>query len=613
MWLRTVREAHARRQVEHGEIVARLRGDSGLRRRESRWCQLGCCGACQCLWIHVDDEDLEAAELRASDEAARLERESCDENYRIDPAQLTLGPVLGKGGNGCVYVASYCGFPVAVKEVFSDLHWGSGGLPAAAATPAQAQAQAGATPGASSIASSAPAPDPDTFAELEAKKELAQNDEFVTEFNNLRRLRHPHVVDLYGAAVVPGGALAGSWRRLLVMELAACSLRDVLRNTSQPAPMGTGLAWARQIAGGLAFIHSRGMIHFDIKPANVLLDMSGNAKICDLGVARATSWQTPSSLTFTNSARVGTPSYMAPELLRADVARIDSAIDVYSFGVLLWEILHREAPHPKQWKAAHLFAQVARKRHRPRVEPDVPPALAELTRWCWHEDPQARPTCEQVEQCLAYLAPQPLPALRSLAPGEPFFLWEPEALCFLADCRLEGAPRNGLVDVAFDDGQPEQRGVDARNLVLGRNLEHALPPHQLDAARILLLGIREVDAQGEADAEAEEAEELNGQDDDETGDGREEQHEQEAAAEDDDDDDDDAGIDDGTDKARPGESAPRKQPQSVPHAVPQAGPQAGRAGPRAEPQAGQQAAPHAAPQAAPQISTTEPPSPSAEL
>ena len=99
MWLRTVREARARRQLEHGEIVARLRGDSGVRRRESRWCQLGCCGACQCLWIHVDDEDLEAAELRASDEAARLERESCDENYRIDPAQLTLGPVLGKGGD----------------------------------------------------------------------------------------------------------------------------------------------------------------------------------------------------------------------------------------------------------------------------------------------------------------------------------------------------------------------------------------------------------------------------------------------------------------------------------------------------------------------------------
>ena len=119
-------------------------------------------------------------------------------------------------------------------------------------------------------------------------------DEFLREFAILKRLRHPNVVTLFGAAVAEGGRRGGGEERyLLVTELAECSLRDVLADPGSTAtPNGRlctlrrRLLLAAQVACGVAFIHSRGVVHFDLKPANLLLTASLVVKICDLGVAR---------------------------------------------------------------------------------------------------------------------------------------------------------------------------------------------------------------------------------------------------------------------------------------------------------------------------------------
>ena len=100
-----------------------------------------------------------------------------------------------------------------------------------------------------------------------AAADRAEDDSFIKEFEHLKSLRHPNVVQFFGAACSSNPETAEQ-RRVLVMELAACSLKDVVRGEHVPEggyPVVTSLNWARQVAAGLRYIHDRRMIHFDIK------------------------------------------------------------------------------------------------------------------------------------------------------------------------------------------------------------------------------------------------------------------------------------------------------------------------------------------------------------
>jgi serine/threonine protein kinase len=106
-----------------------------------------------------------------------------------------------------------------------------------------------------------------------AVADRAEDDSFIKEFEHLKTLRHPNVVQFFGAACSSNLETAEQ-RRVLVMELAACSLKDVVRGEHVPEggyPVVTSLNWARQVAAGLRYIHDRRIIHFDIKVRNSLL------------------------------------------------------------------------------------------------------------------------------------------------------------------------------------------------------------------------------------------------------------------------------------------------------------------------------------------------------
>jgi serine/threonine protein kinase len=107
-------------------------------------------------------------------------------------------------------------------------------------------------------------------------------------------------------------------------------------------------------------VHDRGIIHFDVKPHNILLDRSGSVKLCDLGISRLAptsrhggtasaaagdAAQEPALMKA--SVQAGTPSYMAPELIRGDGALVGPAVDVFAFGIVLWQLYHLQPPHPK--------------------------------------------------------------------------------------------------------------------------------------------------------------------------------------------------------------------------------------------------------------------------
>src|SRR6185436_1265830 len=160
-------------------------------------------------------------------------------------------------------------------------------------------------------------------------------DRFLREAQALARLQHPNIVSLYDF-----GEAGGYY--FLVMEYAdGLNLREILlRGDLKPRE---ALAIVPQICEGLQYAHDAGVIHRDIKPENVLVDRSGKVKITDFGLAKILDQGGP-SVTITGTGQVmGTPQYIAPEQL-ADSRNVDHRADIYSLGVVFYELLTGNLP-----------------------------------------------------------------------------------------------------------------------------------------------------------------------------------------------------------------------------------------------------------------------------
>jgi serine/threonine-protein kinase len=208
---------------------------------------------------------------------------------------------------------------------------------------------------------------------------------FRREIQVAARLAHPNLVP-----VLTAGEMAG--HPFYVMPLVAgASLRD--RLTGGPLPLLEARAILRDVADALAYAHDRGIVHRDIKPGNVLL-VGARALVTDFGIAKAIAdarmGAVGAPLTHTGSS-LGTPTYMAPEQAAADPAT-DHRADVYSFGVMAWEMLVGHPPFhglaPQALLAAHMSTVPPDVR---ASRPEVPRALAALVMQCLEKDPVARP------------------------------------------------------------------------------------------------------------------------------------------------------------------------------------------------------------------------------
>ena len=154
------------------------------------------------------------------------------------------------------------------------------------------------------------------------------------EARTVARLQHPHIVTVYAVRRLQTGGLA------LVMQLVpGRTLKQAITEHGPFAPEQAEQVM-RDVAEALAYAHSRGVVHRDVKPENIFLDAdSGRALLSDFGIAHTNDNE--SRLTMTGAA-IGTPAYMAPEQI--DGAPADARSDLYSFGLVTWEMLTGRAP-----------------------------------------------------------------------------------------------------------------------------------------------------------------------------------------------------------------------------------------------------------------------------
>lgn len=177
------------------------------------------------------------------------------------------------------------------------------------------------------------------------------------------------------------------------------TLADLLANG--PVPTQQAAFILQRIASALDYAHSRGIIHRDLKPGNILFDNQQNAYLGDFGIAKLAQATT----TFTGSAIIGTPAYMSPEQVHGD-KEIDGRSDIYTLGVILFEMLTGEMPYraktPAQLLMAHVLQPV------PRIletKADLPLSCDMLIRQAMAKNRDERfSTARQMAEALALLA-----------------------------------------------------------------------------------------------------------------------------------------------------------------------------------------------------------------
>ncbi len=257
--------------------------------------------------------------------------------------QLTLPDAdekntLGKGAFGEVLRGSYYGQPVAVKR-FKE-------------------------------------------AKLSASDQAQLKDEAAVMVN----LQSPFLIRLLGLSL--------DTPPLLVMELAeGGSLYHKLKDASQELPWVWRLRVLRDIALGLSVLHAHELLHRDLKSLNILLDITGRAKLCDFGLSTLKSQAK-------DTADVGTLLWNAPEVLAGKAATPSS--DIYSLAIICWEVVARRLPYkdPTTGKLKEGFEKRVQAGERETIPSDCPPELAMVIQACWTPDPAQRPTAGQVAQVL---------------------------------------------------------------------------------------------------------------------------------------------------------------------------------------------------------------------
>ena len=268
-------------------------------------------------------------------------------------SMIKLGDKIGKGTYSIVHCAHYCGFKMAAKII------------------------------------NAPLPD-----------SAIAREKMLLEFRLMAMLRHPNVVQLMGFSCSPV-------TNQLVVCTEFCARGSLKDNLEQVFDMSIRIKFAKNVIAGLYWLHSNYIIHRDLKPANLLVREDYSVVVADFGLSLyigASKEARPLSRHFKGNVK-----YSAPEILQLrnlkngqrgrQYYQYSFASDVYSFSLILWEILspdQRLFEHIKRGRTG--ITEFVVSGGRPKHGAGWPASLTTLLNRCWHAEPQRRLTFDRIQQ-----------------------------------------------------------------------------------------------------------------------------------------------------------------------------------------------------------------------
>ncbi|XP_047076979.1 serine/threonine-protein kinase CTR1-like isoform X2 [Lolium rigidum] len=214
--------------------------------------------------------------------------------------------------------------------------------------------------------------------------------EFLREVAIMKSLRHPNIVLLMGAVTQPPNL------SIVTEYLSRGSLYRLLHRHGARENLDERrcLSMAFDVAKGMNYLHKRNppIVHRDLKSPNLLVDKKYTVKVCDFGLSRLKANTFLSSKT-----AAGTPEWMAPEVLRDEPSNEKS--DVYSFAVILWELMTLQKPW-SNLNPAQVVAAVGFRGRRPEIPSSVDPKVAAIIESCWAKEPWRRPSFATIMESL---------------------------------------------------------------------------------------------------------------------------------------------------------------------------------------------------------------------
>ena len=279
------------------------------------------------------------------------------------------------------------------------------------------------------------------------RPELAEalgRERFVREIQLAAQLTHPNILPLYDSGESHGLLF------FVMPVMQGATLRDRLDQGGR-LPLDEALRYAAEVAEALDYAHRRDIVHRDIKPENILLH-EGHAIVADFGVGKALVAAGPEHATMTQAGMmVGTPAYLSPEQAAGDT--LDGRSDLFALGCVLHEMLTGEPA----FSGPTLQAVIAKRfMHSPPpvtdARPEVPPALAQVTRRLLEREPAARfATGAEVASALRTPTPMPVAARPAAAPAP-----DQRSLAVLPFENLSADPESEF----FSDGLTEELIAD---------------------------------------------------------------------------------------------------------------------------------------------------------
>ncbi|KAI3703156.1 hypothetical protein L6452_28912 [Arctium lappa] len=221
--------------------------------------------------------------------------------------------------------------------------------------------------------------------------------EFWREADILSKLHHPNVVAFYGVVQDgPGGTLA-----TVTEFMVDGSLRHVLLRKDRHLDHRKKLIIAMDAAFGMEYLHSKNIVHFDLKCDNLLVNMKDPSrpicKVGDFGLSKI------KRNTLVSGGVRGTLPWMAPELLNGSSNKVSEKVDVFSFGIVLWEILTGEEPYANMHYGA-IIGGIVSNTLRPPIPRDCDGEWRRLMERCWAPNPMVRPSFTEITSQLRVMS-----------------------------------------------------------------------------------------------------------------------------------------------------------------------------------------------------------------